>query len=131
MKIAIVTEDGRTVSRHFGRAPYYAVLTVENNVIVGRELRQKISPHLAGLQVEEHAGTGPHGTDPAAQSRHDQMAESIADCAVMIAGGMGQGAYDRLATLGLRPMVTDITDVDAAALACARGELVDRVERLH
>ena len=31
MKIACITEDGHTISQHFGRAPYYLVLTVEND----------------------------------------------------------------------------------------------------
>jgi hypothetical protein len=28
--IAVISDDGRTVSQHFGRARYYVVLTVEN-----------------------------------------------------------------------------------------------------
>jgi predicted Fe-Mo cluster-binding NifX family protein len=30
MKIAAISEDGATVSQHFGRAPLYVVVTVEN-----------------------------------------------------------------------------------------------------
>jgi predicted Fe-Mo cluster-binding NifX family protein len=130
MKIAIATQDGRTVSQHFGRAPYYAVLTVEDNMIVNRELRPKVAPHVTEGPRDEHPTSGRHGMDPAAQTRHDAMAQAIADCSVLIAGGMGQGAYDRFASLGLRPLVTEIESVDAAALACARGELADRLERL-
>jgi predicted Fe-Mo cluster-binding NifX family protein len=29
MKIAAVSEDGITISQHFGRAPFYIVVTVE------------------------------------------------------------------------------------------------------
>lgn len=130
MKIAIVTEYGRTVSQHFGRAPYYAVLTVEDGVITGRELRPKSAPHLAGGPVAQHGGSSPHGTDPAAQGRHDRMAAAIDDCEVLVAGGMGRGAYEQLRSLGLRPIVTGLLDVDAAALVCARGVLEDRAERL-
>ncbi len=130
MKIAIVTQDGRTVSQHFGRAPYYAILTLEDGAIVERELRSKAGPHFGGGPRETHTGSGPHGTSPEAQSRHDQMAQAIGDCSALIAGGMGQGAYDRFAALGLRPVVTEIRSVDAAALAYARGELANRVERL-
>jgi predicted Fe-Mo cluster-binding NifX family protein len=36
MKIAAVTEDGITISRHFGRPPIHLVITVENSSIVGR-----------------------------------------------------------------------------------------------
>jgi len=41
MKIAAITDDGVTISQHFGRAPYYAVLTVEEGRVVRRELREK------------------------------------------------------------------------------------------
>jgi predicted Fe-Mo cluster-binding NifX family protein len=130
MNIAIVTEDGRTISQHFGRAPYYAVLTVEGGVITGRELRRKHAPHLTGGSAAGHSGSSPHGTDPAAQGRHDQMVAVISDCGTVIAGGMGRGAYDRFRSLGLQPLVTEVLDVETAAIACERGALEDRAERL-
>jgi predicted Fe-Mo cluster-binding NifX family protein len=130
LKIAIVTDDGTTVSRHFGRAEHYAVLTGENGQIVARELRPKFAPH-ATLAAHEEPESGPHGTSPQAQSRHDQMAASIADCSAVLCGGMGQGAYERMRANGIRPIVTDIDDVDEAALACASGAIVDHGELLH
>jgi hypothetical protein len=36
MKIAAITDDGITISQHFGRAPYYMVLTIENGEILQR-----------------------------------------------------------------------------------------------
>ena len=33
MKIAAISEDEITISQHFGRAPFYVVVTVENNLI--------------------------------------------------------------------------------------------------
>ena len=131
MKIAIVTDDGRTVSMHFGRAPYYAVLTVEGGQIVARELRDKFSPHLTGGAEEAHPAYQPHGTDAASHAKHASMATAVADCEVMIAGGMGRGAYQSFAVLGIRPVVTDLSDVDAVALGWAAGTLVDHAERLH
>jgi hypothetical protein len=44
---------------------------------------------------------------------------------------MGQGAYDRIAANGIRPIVTDLRDVDEAAIECAAGRIVDHSERLH
>ena len=38
MKIAAITEDGKTISLHFGRALSYLVLTVEEGVITQREI---------------------------------------------------------------------------------------------
>lgn len=43
MKIAAITEDGKTISNHFGRAPYFLVATIEEGEIVQRELRDKLS----------------------------------------------------------------------------------------
>jgi predicted Fe-Mo cluster-binding NifX family protein len=59
------------------------------------------------------------------------MAAVIADCEAVLCGGMGMGAYQRMADNGIRPIVTDIRDVDEAALACAAGTIVDHIERLH
>jgi predicted Fe-Mo cluster-binding NifX family protein len=59
------------------------------------------------------------------------MAEALADCEVLICGGMGQGAYESMRTRGIRPIVTDLASIDEAVTACAEGRLVDLVERLH
>ena len=131
VKIAIATDDGRTVSNHFGRAAKYAVLSVENGAVVAREMRPKFSPHGAGVETHVEDRTGPHGVGPASDTRHDQMAATIADCAAMICGGMGRGAYDRMTANGIRPIVTDLQDVDEAAIECAAGRIVDHTEGLH
>ena len=44
-KIATVTDDGKTISPHFGRATKYAVLTIEDDRIIARELRDKAGHH--------------------------------------------------------------------------------------
>jgi len=131
VKIAIATDDGRTVSQHFGRSAQYIVLTVENGTVVTREIRAKFSPHGSGPEGHQEHETGPHGTRPASDARHDQMAAAIADCSAVICGGMGQGAYGRMKANGIRPIVTDIRDVEEAAIQCATGRLVDHAERLH
>jgi predicted Fe-Mo cluster-binding NifX family protein len=132
VKIAIATDSGRTVSMHFGRAARYAVLTVEDGVVIERELRDKFSPHgTPAAEAHEERGTGPHGTGQGSDLRHDQMASAIADCSAVICGGMGYGAYSRMEANGIRPIVTDIRDVDEAAIECAAGRIVDHSERLH
>ena len=134
MKIAAVSEDGVTISQHFGRAPFYAVVTVEDGKIVSRETRDKMGhAQFAGETHEESHGEDPrgHGFDPAAQSRHARMATAIADCEVLLARGMGAGAYDSLRAAGIRPVVTDIPTIDDAVQAYLAGTLVDHVERLH
>jgi len=134
MKIAAVSEDGVTISQHFGRAPFYVVLTIENGQIVARERRDKMGhAQFAGESHEAAHGEDPrgHGFDPAAQNRHARMAAAIADCQILLTRGMGAGAYESMKQAGIRPIVTDVAHIEAAALAAARGELTDHAERLH
>ena len=131
MKIACITDDGSTISQHFGRAPFYAVLTVENSQIVAREMRPKLGhQHLAASEQSEAHGQH-HGMDAASHDRHMSMAEAIADCQVLLCRGMGQGAYQSMIRLGITPVVTDESNIDAAALAYAQGRLADHPELLH
>jgi predicted Fe-Mo cluster-binding NifX family protein len=132
MKIAAITDDGRTISQHFGRAPHYLVVTVEDGKIVSRELRDKLGhAHFSGAPHEADSPGQPHGLGPAAQSRHAQMAEAIADCQALLCGGMGRGAYQSMVERGIRPVVTDIASIEEAVLAYVEGRIVDQVDRLH
>jgi predicted Fe-Mo cluster-binding NifX family protein len=55
MKIAVVTDDGKMISQHFGRAVHYLVLTVEDGKITRRELRDKPGHHqFAAGAAHEH-----------------------------------------------------------------------------
>ena len=97
MKIAVITEDGNTISRHFGRAPYYQVVTVEEGKVVNRELRDKLGHAQFSHDSHEPDTPGvPHGMGPSAQDRHGRMAEAIADCDALLCGGMGMGAYQSM-----------------------------------
>jgi predicted Fe-Mo cluster-binding NifX family protein len=132
MKIAVITDDGKTISQHFGQAQYFLVATVKNGQIMNRELRSKLGhvhfvnqPHL-----EEQPGQ-PHGTDAASHNKHLQMSDAIADCEAVICRGMGMGAYESMKTRGIRPLVTDIVMIDEAVMAFVNGDIVDQIEKLH
>lgn len=132
MKIAVITEDGKKISQHFGRAPFYLVLTIEDGKVVNREMREKLGhAHFASeAHAEDHHGVG-HGMDAASHTRHATMADAISDCEVLLCGGMGQGAYESLRRLNIKPFVTDLRDIETAVQACIDGNLVDQTELLH
>lgn len=152
MKIAAVTDDGTTISAHFGRARYYAVVTVEDGHITDREMRPKTGHHdfAHGEHGEdghghehshehnhehnpEHShehGQG-HGWDAGAQRRHQAMFAAITDCDVLLARGMGQGAYYGLHDAGIRAVVTMVRSIDEAVQAYVEGRLDDHPEKLH
>lgn len=132
MKVAAITDDGKTISQHFGRAPYYLVLTIEDGQIVGRELRDKLGHvHFVNQPHEAKQSDQPHGMGTDSHNKHLQMSEAIADCEALLCGGMGMGAYQSMVARGIKPVVTDIGDIEQAVMAYVDGKIVDRVDRLH
>ncbi|MBI5302248.1 MAG: NifB/NifX family molybdenum-iron cluster-binding protein [Chloroflexi bacterium] len=120
-KVAVVTEDGTRISAHFGRAPYYEIVTVDAGKIAARERRSKAFHQTHG-QHEHHHGAG---------DTHNDMLASARDCVAVIAGGMGNGAFSFIQAAGLEAIITDERDIERAALAYAAGTLVNHLERLH
>jgi len=131
-KIAAITDDGKTISQHFGRAAYYLVATIEDGQIIDWELREKLGHSQFSNQphVEEAAGQ-PHGLDSVSHNKHLQMAEAISDCVALLCRGMGRGAYESMQARGITPIVTDIEAIEEAVMAYIRGDIVDRVDKLH
>jgi predicted Fe-Mo cluster-binding NifX family protein len=131
-KVAAITDDGKIISQHFGRAQYYLVATVENGQIVNRELRHKLGhAHFANQPHPEEQPGQPHGMDATSHNKHLQMSEAIADCEALLCRGMGMGAYQSMQARGIRPVVTDVAAIDDAVMAYVEGNIVDQVERLH
>lgn len=131
MKIAIATDDGKTISAHFGRATHFLVVSIEDGKIAGREMREKF--HHGQVEPHEHVEQPgqPHGFDAPSQDRHARMGASIQDCQVMLCRGMGMGAYSSMQAMNIRPMLVDVDDVDRAISAYLDGTLRDHPERLH
>ena len=132
MKIAAITEDGKTISQHFGRAPFYLVLTIEEGKVTDREMRDKMghSQFHEEAHAEDSHGMG-HGMDAQSHNKHIDMAQAIADCKALLCGGMGMGAYESMRQLNIRPVVTDLRDIDTAVQAFIDGKLIDHTELLH
>jgi predicted Fe-Mo cluster-binding NifX family protein len=59
------------------------------------------------------------------------MIGAIEDCDVLLARGMGRGAYIALEEADIKPIVTDIGAIEEAVQAYLDGEIVDHTERLH
>jgi predicted Fe-Mo cluster-binding NifX family protein len=131
MKIAAVSDDGRTISRHFGRASLYVVLSVEDGKIAGKETRPKAGHGACDGAERHHAPGEACSCDSASQAKHRTMADTIADCQILMAGGMGLGAYDSLKSYGIEPVVTNLESIDQAAQMYLAGELANMMDRLH
>lgn len=131
INIAAVTDDGTTISQHFGRAKFYEVLFVENGKVVKRERREKLGHNnFANAEHHHHSGEQ-HGQDQHSHDKHVSMAEAINDCQVLLARGMGNGAYQSMIQLNIKPVVTDIKNIDDAVQAVINGSIIDHTEKLH
>jgi predicted Fe-Mo cluster-binding NifX family protein len=107
-------------------------VTVEDGKVVRKETRAKAGHHT--FAANQHPDTAPgerHGYDAGAQARHASMAETIADCQVLIAGGMGWGAYESLKSRGVEPVVTNVENIDEAVKLYFESKLPNLMERLH
>jgi predicted Fe-Mo cluster-binding NifX family protein len=131
MKIAVVTDDGENINQHFGRARYYAIFTIEQDRIVNKELREKVGHHTyVQGGAEGELGKGRHGYEAHSLDTHMSIAQAIDDCEVIIAGGMGYGAYEFFSSRGMEVMVTDAMKTEKAVSLYLEGELKNIMERL-
>ena len=132
MKIAVVTDDEKTISAHFGRAQYYVVLTVKDGKVIEQETRSKVNHnHFAGEHGHHGEHGESHGMDRQSQHRHARMMDIIGDCQVLMARGMGQGAHYSLTAQGIKPVLTDIQDIGEAVDAYLSGRLIENLNRVH
>jgi len=115
MKIAFATEDGKTVSAHFGKAPYYVVVEVSEGKVLEQEMRAKAY----------------HGNHQEYGHNHADMFTCIADCQVLVVGGMGTPAHESALAHGLKVVPTDPRDISAVIQAYLDGTLQENPRLIH
>lgn len=120
MKIAVASNDGKTISSHFGRSKGFVICEIENGKILDRKyVPNTFTGHAQGLHHEEiHSHS------------HASIIENLKDCKVVISHGMGRRLYDDLMSVGINVYVTEETDVDKAVELYIKGELKNVSELL-
>lgn len=125
--VATATDDGVTVSSHFGRAPYYEVVKLSNGSVVTRERRDKAGHHTFVQEEAEHG----HDHGESHERRHQAMVSSIADCQAVIVRGMGQGAVNRLRNAHLISILTSLHTIEEVIVAMFAGSLDNDPRHIH
>ncbi|MBU1299451.1 MAG: iron-molybdenum cofactor biosynthesis protein [Bacteroidetes bacterium] len=116
MKIAIASDEGRSISSHFGRTKGFVIFDVEGNEIKSREYRNNtFTGHARGLE-----GAG-HNID-----RHGPIITALKDCSTVIAHGMGKRIYNDLKEAGINVFITGEVDIEKVIALYLKGELVDK-----
>lgn len=131
INIAAVTDDETTISQHFGRARFYEVVSIENGKVVKRERREKLGHQNFAKEEHPHQPGEQHGLGEHSHNKHVSMAEAIKDCQILLARGMGNGAYQSMLQLNIKPVVTDIKNIDEAVQAVINNSIIDHTEKLH
>ncbi len=125
--IAIATDDGATVSSHFGRACFYEVLNFSAGKVTKRERREKAGHHSFGPAESEH---GDYNGE-AHEQRHQTMVSPVLDCQAVIVRGMGQGAVEHLRRSNLLPVLTGLHTIDEVIEAVAADSMDNDPRRIH
>jgi len=125
--IAIATDDGTTVSSHFGRARFYEIINFSDGKVTKRERREKAGHHSFG-SVEDDSG---HHSGEAHEHRHQTMVSPIMDCQAVVVRGMGQGAVEHLRRLNLLAVLTELHTIEDVIGAVAAGSLDGDSRRIH
>jgi len=133
MKVGVVTDDGKTISPHFGRAQYYLVYDIQNGTVVNKETRPKSSHHhRETMQLGSPGESGTNDSHASSEgSLHDNMLSNVRDCEALISGGMGFGMYAAIKQSGIKSYVTNAVIADDAVQAYIKGTLDNHAEKLH
>jgi predicted Fe-Mo cluster-binding NifX family protein len=117
MRIAVASQDGNSISPHFGRCAFFIIFDIEDGVVQRKELRQNThTSHGAGnCHVPGH-GDQPHS--------HAGLVQALHDCQAALCYGMGWRAANDLMQNGIQPVIIDRkrTPEEAASLF-AEGQL--------
>ncbi len=140
MKIAFASNDGSNISRHFGRSEFYVVVDAEDGKVLSRRLISKESSSVEG-DHDDHC-CGGHGHDHEHEHKHEHqhdhddakhkaIFDALENCQVVVAGGMGKGALNRLQTMQVQAILTQMKTVDEALAAYLEGRLVHMTNLAH
>ena len=118
MKIALPTNDGTSLSPHFGRSTGFLVYEIQD----GRPSKVELRPNA--MQHSHEQGACGHGEDAHQPHGHGAILQALADCDVVICAGMGGRAAEALRSAGITEIVVAAPGVaDQTVAAYLAGTL--------
>jgi predicted Fe-Mo cluster-binding NifX family protein len=132
MKIAFVTDDGQTISAHFGQAKYLSFITMENGEVTSSELAEReLDGHHNHHHEHEHGHGHGQGQGHGGGGGFQAKFLPLRGCDLLIARGMGPSAVNNIQSLGVEVILTDLKTIDAALAALVDGSLAHNPRRVH
>jgi predicted Fe-Mo cluster-binding NifX family protein len=138
VKIAIPTDDGKTVASHFGRAEYFMIVELQDEKEIARRLSENLHArghghhghHEHHEEDENHVGYGHgwhhgnHGFGEGHHHGHENVFASTGEIQAVIAVRIGLHMFEDLKERGIEIyLVRPGTDIDEAISKLASGEL--------
>jgi predicted Fe-Mo cluster-binding NifX family protein len=112
MKIAITSQNRKTITGHAGKCRKFWIFDLEDNQIVNKELLE--------LPIEQAF----HNSSP-------QQPHPLDNINILISGGMGQGLIRRLEDKGIQALITSETDPQQAIQKLLQGSLQHEADKPH
>lgn len=110
MRIAVPTQDGKTISEHFGRARGFIIFEARNGAV--EEVRLAESGFASGALEGHHD--------------HSAIVNALDGCQAVISRGMGRRMVDDLKAAGIDVILTSEIDAASAVMGYLAGGLKDR-----
>lgn len=124
MKIAVAQMNEISISKHFGRSPFFGIYTISDGRVSEIEMRMNIyTHHMNKDPVGRHSQENPEHRNQKHAHNHVSIVEGLADCQTIISGGMGMGAIHALSSAGKEIIITDEKISQDAVLKYLGGEL--------
>ena len=125
MKIAVPTNDGLSISEHFGRSAAFLIFDTQDGQVGNQTMKSNSQQHS-----HAQGGCG-HGSREGEQHKHQGILTALKGCEVVICAGMGQRAAEALKACGIRQII--LTTPGSAKEAVSNflaGNLVTKTESL-
>ena len=125
MKIAIPSDNMKTISAHFGRTLGFVIVEVEDRkVVTTKYFINDFTGHAQGHHQEHghNHGDGQH-------SSHAGIFKAIGDCKIVIAGGMGRRLYTDFEQRKIQVFVTQERNVEKAVELFLNNSLDNNSEK--
>ena len=121
MRIALPTNDGTSISEHFGRSAAFLIFETENGQIKVRAMKTNGAHHGQG-------GCDHHSTTNRAHS-HSGILAALKGCEIVICAGMGSRAAEALKAGGVTQIVvTKAGPAEEIVSAFLAGKLIHKTE---
>ncbi|PIE98208.1 MAG: iron-molybdenum cofactor biosynthesis protein [Treponema sp.] len=122
MKIAIPSNDNKTISKHFGKSEGFVIAEIKENEVINKEYKKNDFTHHAkgGNRAHDHEHHENHS--------HDSILKALEGCSVVIAGGMGRRLYSDFEQNKITVYLTQEDSVDTALNLYIKGTLDNNLD---